>query len=209
MRRSQQRSRSSRHVLLAILSICLTLSVGACSKAKATSRSTTTTSLTTTTRQTTTTTTTTAGAAPSDDQTGFDATKTVLPSGTARSTFGGFWSGDWGNMVMRVDADGTIVAAYAHDEGEIVGRIDDRGRMVGWWCEVPSRQADNDAGTVEMRLVAGASGASIDGRWTYGAHSGTNTWHENWDISAKGTEAPPAELTARLDTVKTDCVPPT
>ena len=206
MRRSQQRSRSS-CVLIAVLPIFLALSVGACStaNARATSRSTTTTRRTATSRPTT----TTAGATPTDDLTGFDATKTVLPSGEARSTFAGFWSGDWGNMVMRVDADGTIVAAYAHDEGEIVGQIDDRGRMVGWWCEVPTRRADNDAGTVEMRLVAGASGASIDGRWTYGAHSGTNAWHENWDISAKGTEAPPAALTARLDTVRTDCVPPT
>jgi len=41
----------------------------------------------------------------------------------------------------------------------------------------------------------------------YGEHA-TQAWRDDWDITAKATTEPPAELTARLAQVKSECIPP-
>lgn len=191
-----------------ILTICLVLSGcsngdNAAGTSSSSSSSATATSSTSTTPDSTTT--STSGG---DDLAGFDVTAETIPAAQATGTFAGYWSGDWGNLAMRVDADGGVVASYSHDAGDIVGTINDDGIMVGWWCEAPSRSPDNDAGTVEMRLVEGSNGAAIDGRWTYGEHTASKGWRDDWDIAAKTSSEPPAELTARLDKVSSECIPP-
>jgi hypothetical protein len=128
----------------------------------------------------------------------------VADDAVARSTFDGFWSGDWGDLVMRVGADGSVVAAYAYDQGVIVGAVSG-GVMRGWWCEAPSRTGPRDAGPVEMRLVTLDGRTSIDGRWAYA--EAPDSFNENWDITAKSNDAAPADLVARLAEARSLCRP--
>ncbi|CAN5178458.1 hypothetical protein BH09ACT3_BH09ACT3_02020 [soil metagenome] len=117
----------------------------------------------------------------------------------------GLWTGDWGDLLFRIEDDGRVVGAYKYDDGLIVGEIVG-STMVGWWCEKPSQSPPSDAGRVEMRLVdAGAdTGPSIDGRWTYGESS--EQWNENWDISQPSDVAPPEELVTRLALAEEECL---
>jgi hypothetical protein len=117
----------------------------------------------------------------------------------------GFWSGDWGDLVLRVTSDGTVVGSYAHDLGMIVGTFSGR-RINGWWCEAPSRKGPGDAGPVQFDFVGDPlTSLSIDGRWQYA--NGNGTWSEDWDIGAKSTEAPPRELAALADRAAAECIP--
>jgi hypothetical protein len=127
----------------------------------------------------------------------------VLASTQLEERLPGYWTGDWGDIVFRIEDDGTVVAAYQWDEGMVVGRLVD-DVFIGWWCEVPSRQPDTDAGDVEMRLVEDGTGTHIDGRWRYGSDG---TWDEGWDIDAISEDEPPADLVTRLDSVESDCLP--
>lgn len=118
----------------------------------------------------------------------------------------GFWTGDWGDLVLRVSDGGRVVATYAHDQGMIVGTLSGR-RITGWWCEVPSRKGPGDAGPVQFDFVGEPGQAlAIDGRWLYasGATSGA-TWSEDWDIDAKSQTPPPQALVDRLDDVESEC----
>ena len=128
----------------------------------------------------------------------------VLGANQLHDRLPGYWTGDWGDIVFRYEPDGTVVGAYAWDDGMVIGRLEGEV-LVGWWCETPSRLPDIDAGSVEMRLVDDGTGTSIDGRWTYGVSDGT--WDEGWDIDAISEEAPPADLVARLDHVVEECLP--
>lgn len=115
----------------------------------------------------------------------------------------GHWSGDWGHMVLRVVGD-EVWGAYNHDEGTVRGRVVN-GRFVGWWCEVPSRGPDADAGEVEFGFVRGPSGElNFDGKWRYGT---TAEWQENWDLQ-RVSEAPSAELEARFANAAAFCPHP-
>jgi len=113
----------------------------------------------------------------------------------------GYWTGDWGQLLLGERA-GKLVGAYSHDEGMIVGAMQN-GVLVGWWCEVPSRKAPKDAGEVEMRFITNDEGKrAIDGRWRYGSEG---VWKEDWDI-AWDTGTPDSALVKRLDAAATDCV---
>jgi len=112
----------------------------------------------------------------------------------------GYWSGDWGRLVLAEDGRG----AYDHDDGTVMGAMQG-DTFVGWWCEVPSRAPDQDAGEVELRFVEAADGTtSIDGRWRYGTDGG---WREDWDLTWDVGE-PPAELVARFDDPSAFCAHP-
>ncbi|MEY2453179.1 MAG: hypothetical protein QOD92_2753 [Acidimicrobiaceae bacterium] len=146
------------------------------------------------------------GQAPTTVASGPTTSSPPVPAGSVNATqINGFWSGDWGDLVLRVTADGKVVAAYAYDQGMIVGTLTGR-RIDGWWCEVPSRKGPGDAGPVQFDFVGDpAKSLTIDGRWQYA--SGNGTWSEDWDIDAKSTQAPPPELVARLDKVAAECIP--
>jgi hypothetical protein len=106
----------------------------------------------------------------------------------------GYYSGQWGNMVLRLVGD-EIWGAYTHDQGTIVGRYVD-GVLVGWWSEVPSRLPTADAGDVEFRFTRVGNVVRMDGRWRYGTEQ---AWREDWDIDQVNA-APPADLLQRFDT---------
>lgn len=105
----------------------------------------------------------------------------------------GYYSGDWGNMVLK-DVNGEIWASYTHDTGTIIGTFSE-GVLVGWWSEVPSRLPTADAGEVEFRFERRNGEVFINGRWRYGTEG---AWREDWDIGLVKMAPPPA-LVARFD----------
>lgn len=122
------------------------------------------------------------------------------------SRLAGYWDGDWGQIVLRIEDDGTAVAAYEHDTGLLVGTVTD-GVLRGQWCEAPSYAGGTDAGLVEMRAIEIDGVTSIDGRWIFGSDPSTG-WFQDWDVTGKTGETPPIELTSRLDSAKEICVGP-
>ncbi len=108
----------------------------------------------------------------------------------------GFYSGDWGDMVLR-QVGNEVWGVYDHDQGTIVGTVQG-GALVGWWSEVPSRSPSNDAGEVEFRWVRTDAGGGIllDGRWKYGTN---DSWREDWDIGLVTDRQPSSELLARFN----------
>ncbi len=112
----------------------------------------------------------------------------------AASEVVGYYSGQWGNMVLRMVGE-EIWGAYTHDQGTIVGRYFD-GVFVGWWSESPSRLPNADAGDVEFRFIRVGNVVRMDGRWRYGS---MEAWREDWDIGQVSAE-PPADLLSRFDT---------
>lgn len=112
--------------------------------------------------------------------------------GITADDIAGYWTGDWGRLVLRT-AGGEIWGTYDHDEGTVVGTLDPDGVMRGWWCEVPSRAPDWDAGELEF-VFSDAGDLSLDGRWRY---SVGGDWKEDWDL-VHVTDAPPADLEARF-----------
>lgn len=114
----------------------------------------------------------------------------------------GYWTGDWGDMVLAEGDDGLVVGAYSHDEGTLSGTLDADALLTGWWCEAPSREPDSDAGAVEFQFIDG--GATLDGRWRYGADG---EWSDDWDLDKVEGDAP-AELTARLEDPEAACLEP-
>src|SRR4051812_43009892 len=72
----------------------------------------------------------------------------VLDNKEIATALPGYWVGDWGEILFRIDADGTVVGAYNYDEGIVIGHLEG-AVMTGWWCEVPSREPDIDAGSVQ------------------------------------------------------------
>lgn len=118
----------------------------------------------------------------------------------------GYWDGDWGQIVLRIDDDGTAVGAYEHDAGLIVGTVTD-GVLRGKWCESPSYAGASDAGLVEMRAIEIDGVTTIDGRWIYGSDPSSG-WNDNWDVTGKTGETPPDDLTTRLDTAEATCIGP-
>jgi hypothetical protein len=104
----------------------------------------------------------------------------------------GFYSGDWGAMVLRVEGN-VVRGTYTHDQGTLVGAFRD-GVLYAWWSEVPSRLPPNDAGECEFRFLRKDGRVYIDGRWRYGTADG---WREDWDIGQVDGQ-PPADLVTRF-----------
>ena len=115
----------------------------------------------------------------------------------------GHWTGDWGDLYLRADADGTVRGVYPHDTGTVMGRIDN-GVFHGWWCEVPSRKPSQDAGVVEFTFVRAGNDFNLDGRWKYGTDE--ETWRENWDLRWVDGNVDPA-LASRFDDASQFCKP--
>ncbi len=119
----------------------------------------------------------------------------------------GYWVGDWGDIIFRVDPDGFVTAAYTHDSGVIVGWMEG-ATIQGWWCEVPSRNPPSDAGSVQFRLVDTNGAASLDGRWTYGHHEAVARWSDNWDVTERTETTAPDALLQRLEEANDLCAHP-
>ena len=120
----------------------------------------------------------------------------------------GFYdNSEWGAMLIQSTPNGRVRAAYTHDQGTVEG-VWVGNKIVGWWCEAPTRAPNGDAGEVELTFLADASGVHIDGRWRYGTSANEPTWRENWDVTRTANQAPPIELAERLRDDSAFCAPP-
>ena len=107
----------------------------------------------------------------------------------------GYYSGDWGDMLLR-EQNGEVWGAYQYDGGTIVGKINAEGVFVGWWSQLPARSGF-DAGEVEFRWSKRSSGViALAGRWRYG---NLGEWLENWDVDLVQDRTAPSALSARFD----------
>jgi len=147
-----------------------------------------------------------ASAQPDPDWPGPEIGEVVNDQQCAIDRFTGYWDGDWGRIVIEIDGADNAVGTYDHDAGIIVGKVED-GILRGDWCESPSYAGDFDAGLFEMRVIVIDGVPSIDGRWVFGTDTSAG-WSENWDVTGKAQEAPPAELTERLATARETCIGP-
>lgn len=115
---------------------------------------------------------------------------------------GAYFRGHFDRMALQVNADGSIWGAYSHDEGFIQGVLRD-GKIIGWWCEVPSRVPPNDAGEFEMKLSRDGEGEIfLDGKYRYGRRG---QWDETWNLN--GTREVQTDLVPRLAVKAPPCQP--
>lgn len=105
----------------------------------------------------------------------------------------GYYTGDWGQLVLRHVGD-EVWGAYTHDAGGVRGTLFADGHFEGVWCEDPSRAGDQDAGLVRFDFTMNAGVPTIDGTWGYGNATPTNG---DWDV-VLSKEPAPAELDARF-----------
>lgn len=108
----------------------------------------------------------------------------------------GYYSGNWGQMILRTQG-AEIIGVYEHRDGTLIGEIDDEGVFVGWWTQLPSRTG-LDAGEVEFRWSKSADGGAValDGRWRYGTDG---EWLENWDVARVTDRSAPSQLSDRFE----------
>lgn len=136
-----------------------------------------------------------AGAGGADSDAGIDVNQMIGDTGLHVGDILGFYSGDWGDMVLRAQGD-AIWGVYAHNGGTIVGAIQSDGVFRGWWTQLPSRTG-TDAGEVEFRWSQTTGQViALDGRWRYGT---TGTWLENWDVNLVTDRSAPTDLTDRFN----------
>lgn len=130
---------------------------------------------------------------------GVDVNMTIGHTGLKVADILGFYSGTWGDMLLR-KVDNEIWGAYVYKGGTLTGSITQDGVFQGWWSQTPSRDAsDNDAGEVEFRWLTTDGGAVIhlDGRWRWGTD---DSWQDNWDIDLVTDRSPPQPLTDHFNT---------
>jgi hypothetical protein len=110
----------------------------------------------------------------------------------------GYYSGDWGQMVLRKSGS-EIWGVYEYRDGALIGELNAEGVFIGWWTQLPSR-AGLDAGEVEFRWsrVADGSVIALDGRWRYGSDG---EWLENWDILRVTDRSAPTWLSDRFERI--------
>lgn len=137
------------------------------------------------------------GGSPADDDAGVDSDvdRMVGDTGLRVNDILGFYSGPWGDMVLRAH-DAEIWGVYKYDGGTIVGQITSDGVFTGWWTQLPTRTG-LDSGVVEFRWkqVDGTT-VHFDGRWHY---ANSKTWFTNWNLDLVTDRTPPTSLTDRFD----------
>jgi hypothetical protein len=108
----------------------------------------------------------------------------------------GYYSGNWGQMILRKQGN-EIIGVYEHRDGTLIGEIDDEGVFAGWWTQTPTRTG-LDAGEVEFRWSKTSDGAAValDGRWRYGSDG---EWLENWDVLRVSDRSAPSQLSDRFE----------
>jgi serine/threonine protein kinase len=114
----------------------------------------------------------------------------------------GSYRGDFDRMVMQVNANGSIWGAYSHDMGFVQGVLRG-GKIIGWWCEEPTRMPPVDAGEFEMELSREGKGEIfLDGKYRYGRKG---QWAETWNMI--GTREVMTDLVPRLAVKAPPCQP--
>jgi len=126
---------------------------------------------------------------------GADSDEPVGDTGLYVSDILGFYTGLWGDMVLRKQGN-EIWGVYQYVGGTIVGELGADGVFTGWWSQLPTR-VGLDAGEVEFRWSrTSGNGITLDGRWRYGT---VGDWIENWDVDMVTDGTAPSELTAYFD----------
>jgi hypothetical protein len=87
---------------------------------------------------------------------------------TAAEVNGRTWHVNFGELRMHIDADGTAYGVFDYKDGIQTGTFKDGYWRSGWWCQLPSRKAPDDAGTLELHFVRGNDRILIEGAYKYG-----------------------------------------
>jgi hypothetical protein len=122
-----------------------------------------------------------------------DATLPAAEAAVKPEEITGFWTGDWGNLVLK-PVGNLVFGAYTHRDGTLVAKLSD-GALVGWWTEEPSRAPTGDAGELEVHFVRDGKALKLLGRYRHGA---AGNWHEEWDLHRVDDPSPP-ELDDRFN----------
>ena len=118
----------------------------------------------------------------------------------------GNWNSDnaFGELLFRRVGD-QIHGVYRLDSGTVTGVVSPDGVFRGWWCSEPDRQAPDNAGEVEWRLLeTGSEEQRLDGRWRYGAEG---EMRGGWDLTRIGGREP-SDLDEMFDDPSLFCSPP-
>jgi hypothetical protein len=109
----------------------------------------------------------------------------------------GHWSGDWGDLYLRVEPDGSVRGVYSFRTGRLIGRFE-HGVLSAWWCENGSQ-----GGEAVFRFTRDRGGLLFDGKWRYGREG---EFRDDWDLRWVNTPPVP-DVQARLDDPE-PCGPP-
>jgi hypothetical protein len=115
----------------------------------------------------------------------------------------GYWTGDWGDLLLVDGGGGRVDGAYSFDRGAVTGTLSG-GTFVGRWCEEP-RAGPTDEGPVEFTFVLVNGRWQIDGRWKYDSDGAAGAWREDWDLSERSGSAPTRELAERAADARQLC----
>jgi hypothetical protein len=88
------------------------------------------------------------------------------------------WHVNYGELRLHVENDGTLHGVYDQGNGVLVGTYA-HDKLVGWWCQEPTRLGPDDAGRVELHFVRGDNRILIEGIWTYGDGKAA-AWQNNF-----------------------------
>ena len=125
-----------------------------------------------------------ASAGVRDEDAGSEVDVTLGSTGLREREILGYYSGEWGQMVLRKHAD-ELWGVYEYRAGTIIGEINSEGVFVGWWTQTPTRAGAADSGEVEFRWSrVGDTTIALDGRWRYGTDG---EWLDNWDLCVCST----------------------
>lgn len=139
-----------------------------------------------------------AGGANDDDAGAPPPEPALGDTGLVVSDILGFYSGDWGDMVLERRA-AEIWGVYNYNDGTIIGAITEDGVFAGWWSQLPTRADGINAGEVEFRWSRSVAGViSLDGRWRYGS---SGLWLENWDVDLVPDRSAPSALIDGFDDI--------
>ena len=114
------------------------------------------------------------------------ASYTPSPQQTQPSRYSPSFRGNWktseGNMTLAWADHVTVTGTYSQDNGRIIGNVDDRRVLNGYWIEDGSSQRCNTAkdgsyywGRVQFRLNADET--EFTGKWSYCNAVPTSAWN--------------------------------
>jgi len=114
---------------------------------------------------------------------------------TAAEINGKAWHVNFGELHIQIDDKGNAYGVYDQGQGIQIGTFA-HGRWKGWWCQAPSRQPPDDAGTFELHFVRGDDRILAEGVYKYGDGRDTPWRNDFYGVSL--TTPPSYALEQRL-----------
>jgi serine/threonine protein kinase len=114
---------------------------------------------------------------------------------TAAEINGKAWHVNFGELHIQIDDHGNAYGVYDQSQGIQIGTFAN-GRWKGWWCQLPSRQPPDDAGTFELHFVRGDDRILAEGIYKYGDGRDTPWRNDFYGVSL--TTPPSYALAQRL-----------